>query len=199
MARKSGLRLHAPKSFVSSFKYSDVIADPYGTHMDGYQSNKLSLSLTDVPLFAKLSGLYRQFAITSVKFEYRPVATVALASLPASQLLVAEDKDSPIAIPAKNLLSQDNCRKYTSTRTWRMFVKKPRPALFQQDASGNPIKVIGNAKQIHWLSTSVEADTTLEHLCGQMAVQDITGASEDTRQGELWVKVYIAAKEQVLN
>jgi len=199
--RKSAPRrsLHAPKTFVSSFKYQDVDADPYGTHIDNYQKNQLFVNLNQVPIFPQLSALYRQFAITSVKFEYRPVSTVAVASLPASQIVVAENKDADQALPVKNVLSEDNCKKYVSTRAWKMFVKKPRPALYQQDGLGNAIKVIGNAKQLHWLSTDQSADMNLEHLCGQMCVQDITGATGSTRQGELWCKIYIAAKEQSLN
>lgn len=192
-------RIHAPKTFVSSFKYQDVDADPYGTHIDDFQKNQLSVNLNQVPIFPQLSALYRQFAITSVKFEYRPVSTVALAGLPASQIVVAENKDADQALPVKNVLSEDNVRKYTSTRTWKLFVKKPRPALYQQDSLGNAIKVISNAKQVHWLSTDQSADMNLEHLCGQMCVQDITGATGSTRQGELWCKIYIAAKEQSLN
>lgn len=191
--------VHAPKTFVSSFKYQDVVASPYGTHTDDYARNQLFVTLAQVPLVTQLTQLYRQMAITSVVWEYRPAQNVNTAGTTLSQIVYAENKDADQALPVKNVLSEDNCRKYVNTRRWKAFVKKPRPALYQQDASGNAIKVIGNSKQIHWLSTEETADLNLTHLSSQMCVQDMEGVTGPTRVGELWCKVYVACKEQSLN
>lgn len=198
LAIRNNPRVHAPKMFVGSFKLFDIIADPFGTHPDGYRRYALNVELGMHPLYDTLSGIYRQFCISSVKFDYRTVANSTDALLPASNMIYVEDKDSNAARSVAALLSQDNTRKYVSNRNFSAFVSKPRPDLWQADVLGAPIKTITPANQLHWLSSSNVASRGLQHLAGQLCVQDITGATGDTRQGELWCKMYILAKEQCL-
>lgn len=194
--------LHAPKKFTSTFLLDTVVADPYGTHTDGYNRRALSVTLDDIPIFSNLYTLYSQFAITSIKLMYKPKINIAAAgaapTAAIANILFAEDKDNYAALSPLQVRSQDNCRNFVSSRGWSAFVKKPRPLLFQQDQDGNPVQVISKAKDIHWLSPkSVASDESLlKHLFGQICVQDVTGADEAVGVGELWCKVYLAVKEQ---
>lgn len=190
---------HAPKKFTSTFLLDKVVADPYGTHTDGFNRRALSVRLDDIPIFSNLYTLYSQFAITSIKLMYKPKINVASdATACIANILFAEDKDNPNALSVLQLKSQDNCRNYVSSRQWSAFIKKPRPLLFQQDTDGNKIQVISKAKDIHWLSPkSVGSDESLlDHLFGQICVEDVTGTAEAVGVGELWCKVYLAVKEQ---
>lgn len=195
---------HAPKKFTSTFLLKNVVASPYGTHTDGYSRNLLSVSLNDCPIYTNLYSLYGQFAITSVKIMYKPKINIAAAgaapTAALANILFAEDKDSDTAKTQLVVRSQDNCKNFISSRGWSHFIKKPRPALYQQDEEGLLVKTISKAKDIHWLSpqTALPTDTSarLPHVFGQMCVEDITGADEDVGVGELWCKVYVAVKEQ---
>lgn len=202
--RKSkGYAYHAPKKFTAEFKILDVNADPYATHADGFSRNKLSVKLSDIPIFANLQTLYRQFAITSVALRYRPKLTQAFGgaatnTAAVAQMLYCTDKDSEVAISPLQARSQDDCRVLTSNRPFKAFVKMPRPALYQWTGDDNPIKVIQRAKEIHWLSPASvdDAASNLEHLFGQLCVSDVTGAAEAVGVGEMWCKVYFSVKEQ---
>jgi len=199
-----GRSLHSPKSFTSTFSLTEVIASPYGTHSDGFSRNLLSVKLTDIPIFTNLWTLYSQFAITSVKIMYKSQLNNAFSgpgggAAALANILYAEDKDSDTAITPKQLQSQDNCRNFTSSRGFTMFTKKPRPLLYQSTSTGGLIKVISKSKDIHWLTPANSVDdpaALLPHVFGQMCVEDITGATADTGVGELWIKVYLAVKEQ---
>lgn len=196
--------LHAPKKFTSTFKLQDVTASPFGTHTDGYTRNLLSVSLNQIPLYTNLYTLYGQFAITSVKIMYKPKINIAAAGAAPTaclaNILYAEDKDSDFALSPLQVRSQDNCRNYISSRGWGAYIKKPRPVLYQKDVDGASVRVISKARDIHWLSPEVagseDAASKLEHIFGQMCVEDVTGADDNVGVGELWCKVYLAVKEQ---
>lgn len=197
--RKGGRQsVHAPRKFVFSFKYADLISGLNGTNPDGYNKLPLRVTIGQIPGITAISSLFRQVAIAGVRFEYR-TQNPAPNSVTGAQLLMVEDKDYFGTQSVGAMLSQDNCRKLVCSKNANMYVRKPRPNLYQQDAAGNAVKVIGGSKFVHWLSPSVEADTNLPHLCGQVAVADlIAGATVAQPQGELWCKAYVIVKEQAL-
>lgn len=187
---------HSPRKFVISFKYADVTSDLAGTHPDGFGRYALKVNMAQVPSNTQLGTLYRQFAFTGVKFEYRS-SNPSPNSVTGAQILLAENKDFQQEMSAAAMLSQDNCKKLVAHRNWNLYVSKPRPLLFQQDAVGNQIKVITPSKQIHWLSFGNEYDLALPHLAGQMSISDlVAGATVAQPQGEIWCKAYILVKEQ---
>lgn len=188
--------VHKPKMYQFSFKYADVTSDLPGTHADGYGRYALKINMAQVPAVTQLGTLYRQFAFSSVKFEYRTI-NPSPNSVTGATFLVAENKDYQQEMSSSAMLSQDNCRKLVASRNWNLFVRKPRPLLFQQDAGGRQIKVITPAKQLHWLSFDNDYDLALPHLAGQASVSDlIAGATVAQPQGEIWCKVYVLVKEQ---
>jgi len=200
---KSSSRISAPKKFTSTFKLLDVVASPFGTHADGFTRHSLHVSLTDMPIWTNLHSLFRQHAITGVKLTYRPTITAytseAGGSIAAPQLLYAEDKNNFTPLSPFQVRSQDNCKTLMASRGWSKYVAKPRPNLFQSDATlGVAYKTISKAQDIHWLSPALSTDpeSTLPHLMAQFCVQDVTGAVNDVGIGELWAKVYVVCKEQ---
>jgi len=195
---KSRQSVHAPKKFVSQFKLLDVNASPYATHSDGYSRNLISLTLNQIPIFANLRTLYGQFAITSVSIQYRPKLNVSTTAYPVAQIMYAANKEDETALSPLQVRSDDNCRVLVSSRGFSAFVKKPRPAMYQMNAAGDPIKVISKSSDVHWLSADVigSAEPVLPHLLGQMCVSDVTGVEGAIGVGELWCKVYLACKEQ---
>lgn len=188
--------VHSPRKFVISFKYANVTSDLAGTHPDGFGRIALKVNMAQVPSNTQLGTLYRQFAFTGVKFEYR-TSNPSPNSVTGAQMLVAENKDFQQEMSASAMLSQDNCKKLVAHKNWNLYVSKPRPLLFQQDATGNQIKVITPSKQIHWLSFGNEYDLALPHLAGQASISDlIGGATVAQPQGEIWCKAYVLVKEQ---
>lgn len=200
--KKSAPRLHAPKKFVATFKYQDVIAQRNGTNAGGWQRNLLYVDWSMLPISSELSALYRQFAITGVSFEYRPTNTVpnevGSNDNYVTQMMFLRDKDSDIAINVSQATSQDDVINTTTNRKFTKYVAKPRPLLYQLDSAGNTIKITTPAKQTEWLSTRLGNNAGLKHLAAQMLVQDSPGAVTDTKQGELWCKMYVVVKEQCL-
>lgn len=185
-------RLHAPKKFTASFKLRDIISDASGTNPGGWQRNNLAVNFTQLPIHLELSSLYKQFAITGVAFQYRSTNTNPdNLTEPATQMLFVEDKDNTGAITVGQALSQDNCRKLKTDRNFKHYVRKPRPQLYQSDGT-NPVFAIQAARQITWFNTGAN---TLPHLCAQLLVED-SAAGTSTKQGELWVKMYVICKEQ---
>lgn len=196
--------LHAPKQFTCTWSLP-IDSFGAGTHVDGYNRQLLSVRLSDLPIFPTLFGLYGQFAITSIKLNYVPEYNVSTGTAANSvpNIVFAEDKDTDVAQTYTVLKGQDNVRTLSSARKWSAFIKKPRPALYQQNAAGERVKVIQRGKEIHWLSPkAVAADpaSDLVHLYGQMCVQDIKGIAPlaNATVGTLYFKVYIACKEQRL-
>lgn len=187
---------HTPRKFVINFKYADVTSDLNGTHADGFGRYALKINMAQVPSVTQLGTLYRQFAFTGVKFEYRSL-NPSPNSVSGAQILLAENKDYQQEMSAAAMLSQDNCKKLNSWKNWNLYVSKPRPLLFQQDAAGRQIKVIPPAKQLHWLSFDNDFDLALPHLAGQMSISDLVpGAAVVQPQGEIWCKAYVLVKEQ---
>ena len=198
------LALHAPKTFCSTWSLP-VDSFGAGTHVDGYNRQRLDIKLSDIPIFPTLFGLYGQFAITSVKLTYVPEYNVSTGTAANSvpNIAFAEDKDTEAAQTYTVLKGQDNMRTFSSARKWSVFIKKPRPLLYQQNLAGAAVKTIVRSKDIHWLSPkAVAADPAadLAHLYGQMCVQDIKGIAPlaNATVGTLYFKVYLAVKEQRL-
>jgi len=199
-----GVRLHAPKTFCSTWSLP-IDSFGAGTHVDGYNRQLLTVKLSDLPIFPTLFSLYGQFAITSVKLTYIPEYNVSTGTAANSvpTMAFAEDKDTDVAQTWTVLKGQDNLKTFSSARKWSVFIKKPRPALYQQDAAGAQVKTIIKSKDIHWLSPKrVAADPAadLTHLYGQLAVEDIKGIAPlaNAVVGTMYFKVYLAVKEQRL-
>lgn len=199
--KKSSPRLHAPKKFVATFKYQDVIAQRSGTNAGGWQRNLLYVDYSMLPISSELAALYRQFSITGVSFEYRPTNTVPneLGVLDnfVTQMMFVRDKDSDIAINVSQATSQDDVINTTTARRWTKYCGKPRPLIYQLDGAGAPVKITPPAKETNWLSTRIGTNSGLKHLAAQMLVQDSPGTT-DAKQGELWCKMYVVMKEQCL-
>lgn len=197
---KSRQSVNAPKKFCFSVKYADVVSALNGTNVDGYTRTPLQVSLGTLPAITSLSNLYRQFAITGVKFEFR-TTNPAPNSVTGASILMVQDKDNYQNPSVNYYLSQNDVKLRTAHRNTRMYVSRPRPLLFQQDLAGQNVKIAPPSKQIHWLSPSFgPTDVNLQHLCGFFAVSDLTaGATVAQPQGELWLKMYIIAKEQALS
>lgn len=198
------IKLHAPKTFCSTWS---IPIDSFGsgTHVDGYNRQLLTVKLSDLPVFPTLFSLYGQFAITSVKVSYIPELNVSTGTAGNSvpTMAFAEDKDTDVAQTWTILKGQDNLKTFSSARKWGVFIKKPRPALYQLDAAGAQVKTISKSNDIHWLSPKrVAADpaSDLQHIYGQLAVEDIKGVAPlaSTTIGTMYFKVYLAVKEQRL-
>lgn len=187
------------KKFCFTVKYADVVSALNGTNADGYTRQNLSVSLNSIPAMTTLSNLYRQFAITGAKFEYR-TTNPAPNSVTGASILMVQDKDNYQNPSVNYYLSQNDVKTRTAHRSMKMYVSRPRPLLFQQNLAGLNVKVAAPAKQIHWLSPSFgDTDSGLTHLCGFFAVSDlVAGATVAQPQGELWLKMYIIAKEQAI-
>lgn len=200
---KSSLQLHAPKKFVSTFSLP-IDSFGAGTHADGYNRQRLDVSLFDIPIFANLYTLYGQFAITSVKLTYVPIynSSTGTAGQSVPNIAIAEDKNSDVALTYTAIQHQDNMKTFSSARKWSMFFKKPRPLLYQWNGGNAPVKTITPAKQIHWLSPASPAQsdpsTGLSHTFAQMCVEDMKGiaANATATVGTLYYKVYLVCKEQ---
>lgn len=198
------IQLHAPKKFTSTWSLP-IDSFGAGTHVDGYNRQLLSVKLSDLPIFPTLFSIYGQFAITSVKLTYVPEynSSTGGAGNSVPTIAFAEDKDTDVAQTYTVLKGQDNMKTFSSARKWSVFIKKPRPALYQQDSGGAQVKTITPAKQIHWLSpkrVAVDPASDLTHLYGQMCVEDVKGVAptQSLTIGTLYFKVYIACKEQRL-
>lgn len=194
--------VHAPKKFVSTWS---VPVDSFGTgtHADDYNRLRLDVRLSDAPIFPSLFAMYGQFAITGVKLTYVPEynSSTGTAGNTVPNIAFAEDKDTEQAQTFTALRAQDNLKEFSSGRKWSVFIKKPRPLLFQQNLGGQAIKTITPSKGLHWLSPRAVAEdpsADLVHLMAQMCVQDIKGIAPlaVTTVGRLYYKMYIAVKEQ---
>lgn len=200
MKRRSGTSLHAPKKFVSTFKYMDVYSAPNGTNVGGYARNNLAVSFNQAVIEPQLSALYRQYMITGVKWIYRPtnVAPNQGDAEYATQLIFVEDKANTASITISQAQSQDNSRFLTTARPWSHFIRLPRPQLYQIDSTGAQQLVTQGARQGNWIDV---ANNALKHLNSQMLVADSTSvivAAPGVLQGQLWCKIFVSMKEQTL-
>jgi len=192
--------LHAPKKFTMLYKFTDVVPDTNGTNADGYQKTPLAVDFATVPGSAQLAGMYRQFAITGVQYQYRTTNIYGsnVDDQPSLTMLFAEDKANIAAPTAKNLQSQDNCKVLRSTRNFRHYVKNPRPVLYQTDGANN-IFTIQSARQIQWFDCNSVPCLNLPHLAAQFQIEDCpAGVVAPAKQGEIWAKVYVVMKEQAV-
>lgn len=196
--RKAKQSLHGVKKFVCHYKMFDVVTDISGTNVGGYKRYDLSIDWGKLPnaIKSSLGGLYRQFAFTGVKYEYRALNTTPMPSenQPAGEMLFAVNK-SLANLTAEQLKVDDNCKVLKTSRNFNHYVKNPRPALYQVDGTGNRFLAIQRAKEITWLDTG----NTLQHFTAGFATRDdyTVTALAPVQQGELWAKVYIVCKEQV--
>lgn len=190
----------AVRKFCFTVKYADVVSALNGTNVDGYTRTPLTVNLGSIPAITSLSNLFRQFAITGAKFDFR-TTNPAPNSVTGASILMVQDKDNYQNPSVNYYLSQNDVKLRTAHKSTGMYVSRPRPLLFQQNLAGLNVKVAPPAKQIHWLSPSFGAtDVNLTHLCGFFAVSDLTaGATVAQPQGELWLKLYVIAKEQALS
>lgn len=203
-----GSRNHGVKSFTCEYKISDVLAPADGLLPDGIQVYNLKTKFSDLPINAQISALFRQVAITGVKVMYRTTnptpsmgADADLVPHPSVSCYYVEDKDTENSLTLTGFKSQDNMRTLVSHKNFAHYVKNPRPALYQLDGAGNRLKTIDTSNQIHWISTNSSFGVDLFHLHSQFAVSELPplpgiGDTDQQKQGELWVKVYIKAKEQ---
>lgn len=196
--RKSKASIHGVKKFVCHYKMYDVETDISGTNVGGYKRYNISIDWGKLPnaIKSSLGGLYRQFAFTGVKYEYRALNTAPNpdGNNPAGEMLFAVNK-SVSDMTAEQIKVDDNCKVLRTSRNFNHYIKNPRPALYQQDAAGNRFLAIQRANEITWLDTG----NTLTHFTGGFVTRDdITmSALAPVKQGELWAKVYIVVKEQV--
>lgn len=200
--KKAKSSLHAPKKFVCTYKYDDIVSDLSGAGINGYQRYSLDVTFGETPLAPVLSKMYAQFAITGVQVIYRPTNTSPNnTDQAATQMLIAENKGFLGASETINqILSEDNARTYTTSRGFKMYIRKPRPFLYQL---GNPagtqvISAISSARQLTWLPTNDPNALNLPHACANYVIKDLEKQTTEVKQGELWVKVYVVCKEQML-
>lgn len=205
--------LHGVKKFVCLMKLRDVIAPAHGAVPDGIQVYNMKFKYSDLPLASRISALYRQVALTGVKVEYRTTnptptnvatgVTTATVAHPSVNCYYTEDKDTETDLTATQFKSQDNAKRLVSHRNFGHYVRNPRPALYQMDGAGNRLKTIDSGNQIHWISTNSTYGVDLLHLHSQFAVEElpdtVPNETEGQKQGELWMKVYLIAKEQNSN
>lgn len=210
--RKFGSRLHAPKAFTCMLKVSDVIAPANGLLPDGIQAYNLKVKFSSLPISAQIRDLFRQVALTGVKVIYKttnpnpttwavdPLGDDSQLPHPSVNMYYVEDKDTENELTATQFKSQDNTKRLVSHRNFSHYVRKPRPALYQQDGGGNRLKVIDSANQLHWISTNSSYGIDLYHLHSQFAVEELPNTvpllTGGQKQGELWLKLYLVAKEQ---
>lgn len=188
--------LHNVKKFVCSYKLMDIESAKVGTYVDKYSRNALSVKFSDLPIVQPLSELYRQYAITGVKFEYRPLNTSPYANWDSGTIVFAENKGDPVARVVQLTTSEDNCRQLSTTKPFKHYVKNPRPYLLQA-VGVDGIPTIQSANQIQWFNTNDAKSRDVPHLCAQMNVsQSNQNSTGNVLQGELWVKVYVVCKEQ---
>lgn len=204
--RRTGLRrraaaaaLHAPKKFVMSYKVMDVVPDLSGGNVGGWQKTMLSVRYADLPGAPELSGLYRQFAITGIQYQYKSlnISGSIVDDQPSLTMLFAEDKASTAPSSTNNLRTQDNCKVLRSTQNFKHYIKYPRPQLYQSDGAGNRLLTIQSAKQLQWFDTNSINCEQLPHLAAQFQIEDCpSGVVSKNKQGEIWAKVYLVMKEQ---
>lgn len=212
--RKRSSALHGVKRFTCMLKLSDVVAPAYVSLPDGINVYNMKFKYTDLPIHTQISSLFRQVALTGVKVMYRTtnptptnVATVGAASTeegqyahPSVNMYYVEDKDTEPDLTASQFKSQDNTKRLVSHKNFTHYVRNPRPALYQLDGAGNRLKTIDSGKQIHWISTNSTYGTALLHLHSQLAVEELPDTVPldvgGQKQGEIWLKVYLIAKEQ---
>jgi len=209
--RRKGSSLHAPKAFCCLMKVTDVVAPAFALLPDGIQAYNLKVKFSQLPIATQIRALYRQVALTGVKVMYKTTnpnpnqfATGTTSSNqdphPSVNMYYVEDKDTENDLTATQFKSQDNVKRLVSHRNFSHYVRKPRPALYQQDGAGNRLKVIDSANQLHWLSTNSTYGIDLVHLHSQFAVDELPDSvpleTGGQKQGEIWMKVYLLAKEQ---
>lgn len=211
--RKRAAGFHGVKRFTCMMKIADVEAPANGLLPDGIQVYNMKVKYSSLPIASRVSALFRQVALTGVKVEYRttnPTPTNVATGVTADQLAhpsvncyYVEDKDTETDLTATQFKSQDNVKRLVSHRNFSHYVRNPRPALYQMDGNGNRLKTIDGGRQIHWISTNSTFGVDLFHLHSQFAVEELpdTVAMEtgNQKQGELWLKVYLIAKEQNAN
>lgn len=194
--------LHGVKKFVSTYKYTDIFSDISGANVGGWARDSVDIVFSQTPLYPVLSKLYCQFAITGVKLEYRPTNTSPDNTNQATQWVYAENKGNyfPVYETITQLLSEDNSRRLTTSKAWKTYVKFPRPALMQLGPDGTtPVFAAPAAKAITWLNMNSTGAVSLPHLVGNYAIEDqYKQVGGSIKQGELWVKVYVACKEQMI-
>lgn len=203
--------IHAPKKFCCMYKVTDVIAPAFGLLPGGLQVYNLKTKYTSLPINAQITALYRQVALTGVKVIYRTTnptpnqvatgtADPSQYATPSVNCFFVEDKDTENDLAPVQFRSQDNVKRLVSHKNFAHYIAKPRPALYQMDGGGNRLKVIDSSRQLHWISTNSTFGIDLSHLHSQFAVEELSDLvpleTGGQKQGELWLKVYLIAKEQ---
>jgi len=199
--RRTAPAIHAPKKFCLTTKLLDVIPSLTGGHADGWTKWNLKVAFSDFKGSGELATLYKQFAITGVKYEYRTlnINGSLIEDQPSLAMTFAEDKANIGLSNNANLQTQDNVRNLISTKNFKHYVAKPRPVLYQSvsvDLSGTVLS-IPPARQIQWINTDSDNGMNLKHLAAQFQIQDYpAGVVNANIQGELWAKLYVIVKEQ---
>lgn len=206
----------APKNFVETIKFKDVVAGVSGPG-NGIVTD-LSLSPNNLPLLdGYLAQMYRQFCIRGIKITYQPAYNnyAQLSGVTqAPKIYMVEDKTAVIpdtsTVNLDNLLTQDNARVLSPFRKWSAYVKFPKPLMLStSDAVGGgaiPELTVSQlpSNRPMWLSCQTQTNMndmpglSVPHLVGRLVTENTSSPTVAVTLGKLYYKVYYSVKEQGL-
>lgn len=191
MMRRRGRVMRRPSKKYGGVKLYKETKEGQNLVMPGGGANlrvKLSANLTDitntipngasVSTFAAYRSLYERYAIIGVKYRFIPTKTSSdSTTLQADRVVYAPNRGTLTVVGSEDdIIRQDDCKFTNTNREFSIYVKYPKPVLFEQVGQANsrqqdiPAAVPGagvtaniqapSRKGLTWFSTRV--NTTLD-------------------------------------